>query len=333
MQEDDLERYSLTEILRLQNELSKTIQRRFRKNLAITFSDVVGSTAYFQRFGNEVGRRLLQRSIDLVTQVVGEAEGRIVDTAGDGVFCCFPGAEVAANAMIKLEWLISQDNAGFEHDHQLVIRVGLHWGPVLTDGEIVTGDAVNICARIASEARSGEICLSNAAFQELPANLRARTNLLRDPLDLKGIADPVTLYSLEWRDLEKFPNKVLIEETEEEVTLPNLDLIRFGRLEVEADGRPANEVVLLLADPDQNRKISRRHFALRRHPDGYRLRQISHQRTEVDGVVVPYGSGVDIKPGSVACLSDILTLTFLSVAEHEDDADRTSLYSVDPVGP
>lgn len=54
----DIESLPLTEALRLQSALSESITKKFQRQLALVFSDLVGSTPSFARFGNEAGRRL-----------------------------------------------------------------------------------------------------------------------------------------------------------------------------------------------------------------------------------------------------------------------------------
>ena len=85
----DTDSLTLTEIIQLQTQLSQTLQRRFEKQLALCFTDVAGSTQYFARYGDEAGRRLTQRHIDLLSAQLPKTEGRIVDTAGDGAFTCW----------------------------------------------------------------------------------------------------------------------------------------------------------------------------------------------------------------------------------------------------
>src|SRR5687768_15534033 len=80
----DVNNLGLTQIIQLQNHLSRVLRQRFERERALVFTDVVGSTAYFQQFGNEAGRRLVQRHLDLVAWAVERTGGRIVDTAGDG---------------------------------------------------------------------------------------------------------------------------------------------------------------------------------------------------------------------------------------------------------
>ena len=50
-------RLSMTEIIRLQNMLSTSLVRRFECHRALVFSDIVGSTPYFARFGDEAGEQ------------------------------------------------------------------------------------------------------------------------------------------------------------------------------------------------------------------------------------------------------------------------------------
>src|SRR5437016_6902460 len=164
----------MTEMIQLQTQLGETLKRRFEKQLCLGFSDVVGSTPYFARFGDAAGRGLQQRHLDLLREALKPHAGKVVDTAGDGAFTVFPNAEQAADAFIALENLISVQNASYAREHQLIVRVGLHWGPALTDGQAVTGDSVNYASRIASSGGPGEIRVSKAAYRELSTDKRLR---------------------------------------------------------------------------------------------------------------------------------------------------------------
>src|SRR6516165_6151454 len=106
----DLEKVSLTEIIRLQNRLSEVLRRRFSRSLALGFTDIVGSTAYFARFGDEAGRRLQQRHFDLLERALAPRGGRIVDTSGDGAFSCWPTVEAGALALSDFFGLVCNDN-------------------------------------------------------------------------------------------------------------------------------------------------------------------------------------------------------------------------------
>ena len=308
----DFSTLSMTEIIRLQNVLQQELTRRFERPLALAFSDIVGSTPYFARFGDAAGRQLVQLHIDLLNECLPNRQGRIVDTAGDGAFLVFPSADAATNALIEFEKILSRENATRARDHQLQVRIGAHWGPALTDGVTVSGDSVNLCARVAASAGAGEIRVTREMFQELSPAHRLNCRFI-GATNLKGVARVVELVTLNWRDRSIFPTRVRIEETNEELDLPQQDIIGFGRLR-EHEGALANDIVLTLPDQSQALKISRWHFELRRFVDGMRLRPLSEGITEIDGTPVSRGSEVGIKPGSKVRVSRVLTLTFFSPA-------------------
>jgi class 3 adenylate cyclase len=318
----DLDRLSLTELIQLQNALGETLKRRFERRLCLCFSDVVGSTPYFARFGDAAGRGLQQRHLDLLTAALQGHNGRIVDTAGDGAFTVFASAEQAAESFIALETLASAQNAGYAREHQLAVRIGLHYGPALTDGVAVTGDSVNYAARVSSSGGPGEIRLSKAAFLELSTEKRLRCRGLA-PIELKGVAGPQDLLLLEWRDRNAFPSRARVVETGEEIPLPPQDTITFGRLK-ERNGFVANDIVLTLPDAERAKSISRWHFELRRNPQGFLLRSVTDQQTEVDGELLPKGGERAVKPGTFVRVAKVLTLEFLGDTSQPMQPDATN---------
>lgn len=316
--EEAAEQLSMTELIRLQDVLSKAIVRRFEKRLALVFSDVVGSTPYFARFGDEAGRKLQQRHTDLVAHAIASG-GRIVDTAGDGVFVCFEDVTKAVRAMVALLRSIVDDNDARAVEHRLHVRIGIHAGPALTDGTLVSGDAVNFASRVAGSAASGELRISQAAFNELAdAELRLRSHRHRN-VELKGVQAPHDLFSVEWLDATKFPTKVRFEDGSE-LRLPTLDVIRFGRLRDQGDGT-GNDVVITLSDPNLQSRVSRWHFELHRRAAGFILKSVSASTTEIDGKTVGRGEEVLLPPGAKVKLGGAVTLEF----ESEDFSNEMTL--------
>jgi class 3 adenylate cyclase len=301
---------SMAEIIRLQNALQQELTRRFQRQAALAFCDIVGSTEYFSRFGDAAGRQLQLLHVDLVGECLARHQGRLVDTAGDGAFLTFSTADSAIGALMELQTAVSGANAPRSREHQLRLRIGAHWGPVLTDGVAVSGDAVNLCARVADSAEPGEIRLTREMYRETSAAHRLKCRLL-GATELKGVARQVELLVLDWRDRELFPTHLRIEETADVRRLPDQDIISFGRLR-EHEGAAANDVVLTLDDPQRALQISRWHFELRRFPDGFRLRRLSDRQTEVDGAPVPKNGEFAVKAGSKVRLARVLTIAFFS---------------------
>ena len=319
---------TMTEIIRLQNELSKELARRFERVAALAFTDIVGSSDYFSQFGDEAGRRLQQLHFDLLEQSMvtpsGTTLGRIVDTAGDGAFAVFASAGAAVRSMMALQNRITRENANQPRASQLSVRVGLHWGHVLTDGVQVTGEAVNLCARLVATAQASEIRLSRDLFHELDPDYRDLCRPLGQ-VNLKGIARSVELMSLLWRNPARFPSQVMIRESGERIVLPPRDTICFGRGET-LDMTVVNDVSLSLPDILALKQVSRRHFELRARPEGYVLRALTGQPTEVDGVMTERDQELPIRPGSSVRLAGVLTLDFVSPSLGEQGSiDETVL--------
>jgi class 3 adenylate cyclase len=307
----DLGHLSFTEMIQLQLKLGETLKARFGKQLCLTFTDVVGSTPYFARFGDAAGRGLQQRHLDLWSRALAETgggEGRIVDTAGDGAFSVFPTVESAATALVAMGMSVSAQNVGYAREHQLIIRAGVHCGSVLTDGQAVSGDAVNVAARIAGTSQPGEIRLSEVAFRELNPQRRLQCHGV-GMVPLKGVTEPLQLMVLEWRDKSRFASRVKVAESGEEIALPVLDTITFGRLRDQA-GVPANDVVLQMRDKEKGLRVSRWHFELRRRPDGFSIRSVTDQTTDVDGKALGRGQETELSPTAKVTLAGVMTLEF-----------------------
>ena len=308
----DASNMTMTQIIRLQTLLSQELASRFERLAALAFTDIVESSAYFTHFGDEAGQRLQQLHFDLLERsLTNDAQGslgRIVDTAGDGAFVCFESARVAVQAMMALQNRITIENVNRPRPHQLSVRVGLHWGCVLTDGSQVTGEAVNLCARLVATARASEIRLTRDLFQELSRDLRRLCRPLGQ-VSLKGIARSVEPMALLWRDPLRFPSQVVIRESNERIVLPAQDTVCFGRGET-VDLTTANDVTLGLPDALAARQVSRRHFELRACAEGYVLRALTHQPTEVDGVTMQRDQELPIRPGSCVRLANVMTLDF-----------------------
>jgi class 3 adenylate cyclase len=308
--EQDLESLGLTELIRLRERLSEALIRRFERNVAIAFTEVIGLAGYFAEHGDEAGRGLQQRHHDLLAQVLESSGGRVIDTAGQGAFTSHRSVEAAAAAMAQLQELAHAQNATRRVEHHLKVGAGIHYGSLLTDGVMLTGDAVNLCARVTSTAREGEIRLTIPALLQLPSRVRLRCRPL-PAVTLKGIAQPVEVAALMWREKAGQPGAVRIEETGEIHALPDKPIITAGRLR-EHEGARANDLVLALPDKAALMRISRWHFELRRQGDTLHLHPLSEQGTSVDGQTLGKGQSAPIVAGTVVRLADAMTLTFIS---------------------
>src|SRR5512135_2796370 len=146
---------------------------RFNTRLAILFADISGSTALYEKLGNELALRLVTRTLDLLIHEMNMHQGTLIKTIGDEIMCTFPDATAAAVAAQAMQLALEgQSSVNGESIH---VRIGMHYGEVIRESDDVFGDAVNVAARVAAITRARQILTTETVVDMLPAALRQST--------------------------------------------------------------------------------------------------------------------------------------------------------------
>jgi hypothetical protein len=313
---DDLDRLDLPALLKLQTQVHGTLASRFESQQALVCVEL--ADVDFRGGAQESG--LHRRCYGLLGEASTPHNGRIFATQGDSLHACYPSGKAALRAVLSFIDAVTEHNYRCTREDQIMVAIGLHWGTVLTNGRLVMGPAVEAVVRIAEVAGRGRLLLSQHALNQIPRVTQA----LCTPV-AESIGDQSALYSLPWGDERGLVCKVGIEESGEQLWLPNQDIIAFGRLDALADGSRANDIVLTHPDRAAQLSISRWHFELRRTKRGHVLRPVSSQLTEVDGAPVEPGEEVPVRPGTVVRLAQIMTLRFLGAEQASSARDAVTL--------
>ena len=168
-----------------------------RKIAAILVADVVG----FSRLAgvDEEGTlaRLRALRAHLLDPAIASHRGRIVKRTGDGSLIEFRSVVDAVRCAVEVQTGMAERNAGVGPDKRIEFRIGVHLCDVVeeADGDLM-GDGVNIAARIEGVCAPGAICLSEDAYRQVKGRLDIAVSDL-GPTQLKNIAEPIRLYSLE----------------------------------------------------------------------------------------------------------------------------------------
>src|SRR5688572_29521298 len=101
---------------------------RLRSAVTILFSDIKGSTAYFEKKGDHEGLAMVQRHNELLMPRIVECGGRVVKTIGDSIMACFSDPVGAVKAAAEMQRALQTDRAERSEAEQIHIRVGLHTG-------------------------------------------------------------------------------------------------------------------------------------------------------------------------------------------------------------
>jgi class 3 adenylate cyclase len=119
----------------------------------VLFTDIVDATRTALRLGDSAWRELLERHHAIIRRELARFRGREIDNVGDGFFAAFDGPARAircARAMVEGVRELGID-----------IRAGLHTGECEVAGTKIAGIAVHTGARVAANARGGEVLVSN----------------------------------------------------------------------------------------------------------------------------------------------------------------------------
>ena len=159
---------------------------------AVLFTDIVGSTRYFEKNGDTAGLAMVQRHNALLFPCVSFQGGRVVKTIGDAILAVFPDVGGAVRAALSMHDTLERDaSVGNE---RIRVRSGIHAGLVLRHGDDVFGDVVNTAARVSSAARGGELLVSRAVVEALPPGVPSP--VARPALTAKGKQAPVEVSCL-----------------------------------------------------------------------------------------------------------------------------------------
>jgi adenylate cyclase len=161
-----------------------------RQLAAIMFADIAGYTATMQE--DEVIALQLRQKLKLkLDQQIIKHNGRLLEFKGDGVLCSFNSTIEGVRAALELQLEMQK--------HPVVpLRIGMHTGDVVFEGDDIYGDGVNIASRMESFAIPGGIFITGRVYDDIKNQKDIHTISLgkyvfknvKEPVDIYAIANP-----------------------------------------------------------------------------------------------------------------------------------------------
>ena len=165
-----------------------------RKLTAILSADVIGYSRLMRNDEEATVRNLAAHRV-LVTEIIQQHNGRVVDSPGDNILAEFASVVDAVNGAIKIQDAIKKSNTGITEDRRMEFRIGINLGDVIEEEERIYGDGVNIAARVEGLASSGGISISGTVYEHIKDKLSLGYHYLGEQ-DVKNIPEPVRVYRL-----------------------------------------------------------------------------------------------------------------------------------------
>jgi len=143
-----------------------TLEPVTRRLTAILAADVAG-------YGRLVGldeegtlARLKAHRLELIDPTIAAHRGRLVGTAGDSLLVEFASVVDALRCAAEIQRGMADRNGAEAAERRIAFRIGVNFGDVVSDGDDILGDGVNIAARLESIAEPGGICVSGRVHEE-----------------------------------------------------------------------------------------------------------------------------------------------------------------------
>lgn len=172
-----------------------------QRHAAVLIADVAGYSRLMETDETGTHLRLQTLRLEVIEPALGRHGGRITRSTGDGLLVTFIDATDALCCALDIQREVARRNAGVAAAAQIRFRMGLNVGNVLFDRYDIAGVSVNLAARLEALARPGEICISRALLERIPASLAAccldagerRVKNLRDRVRVyRVLAGPLT---------------------------------------------------------------------------------------------------------------------------------------------
>jgi class 3 adenylate cyclase/tetratricopeptide (TPR) repeat protein len=181
--------------------------REVRKTVTVVFCDVTGSTAMGERLDPESLRDVQSRYFEAMRAAIERHGGTVEKYIGDAVMAVFGIPQVheddalrAVRAAADMREELATLNKELERDRGVTIqvRIGVNTGEVVAgasagDPALVTGDAVNVAARLEQGAAPGEVLIGEPTHRLVRDAVEAEE---ASPLEAKGKTDPVRAFRL-----------------------------------------------------------------------------------------------------------------------------------------
>ena len=141
-----------------------------RKLSAIMSADVKG---YSRLMGDdeEATVRTITAHRGMMTALIEQNGGRVVDAPGDNLLAEFSSVVDATQCAVEIQKVLKTKNDELPENRRMEFRIGINLGDVIQEGDRIYGDGVNIAARIEGLSDAGGICISGSAYEQIENKL------------------------------------------------------------------------------------------------------------------------------------------------------------------
>ena len=164
--------------------------------VAIAFSDMEGFTAMTQRLGDAAAHEVIKDHNQIVRRALKRHGGQEVELQGDGFLLAFPDTAQAVRCAIAIQQACAEHSAK-DGQEPIRVRIGLHRGTPIQEGDRFFGITVILAARIAGQAGGAQVLVSQDVHDAVVALDEFSFGVAREA-ELKGLSGRHRMHPLLW---------------------------------------------------------------------------------------------------------------------------------------
>jgi class 3 adenylate cyclase len=164
--------------------------------VTLMFSDIEDSTVLTESLGDVAWQELLRRHNALIREQIRAHGGFEVKTMGDGFMVAFQSAKKGLDCAISIQVAFAEHNAA-DGEH-VKVRIGLHAGEAIKEGDDFYGKNVIMASRVAGKANGGEILVSSLLRSLVESSVDTGLFDEAREVELKGLSGLHTVHRVRW---------------------------------------------------------------------------------------------------------------------------------------
>lgn len=165
--------------------------------LAILFADISQSSKLYERYGNAQALKIVNRTLDVLRKQVDKNYGSMIKTIGDAIMCSFVDPDRAVMAACAMQEAMGAHETLSAMN--ISVRIGLHVGDVIFQGDDLFGDAVNVASRAVDLAGAEQVITSGATIKLLSEDLGLASRSI-GLIKVKGKKRSMEFFEILWRE-------------------------------------------------------------------------------------------------------------------------------------
>jgi adenylate cyclase len=200
-----------------------------RRLAGILAADIVGYSAKMGADDSDTLSRVRTLRTSVIEPMAATHGGRLFKVMGDGFLVEFPSAVQALRCAIAIQSVLNAEAEG------LRLRIGVHQGEVVAEGDDLFGDGVIVAARLEPLAEDGGIVISSRVKEDASGKITLEVDDLGEP-PLKNIAARVRAYRVRIVNAGRAPALVPTSAKPSVLVLPFTNMSDAQEQEFFADG-------------------------------------------------------------------------------------------------